>query len=178
LISYKILCQNLIAYLYIIMNVVTDVEDATARRNTVTSIAISENLNAENEETYKEIIKIWIERAIGYCLFFIILQASILTSIPSILTLAPLILLDLKILVFKYLFDKPERIFRFIFSKEILHQVFSLAFKTLLIIYITCHIFSALFIPIPVLLAFLNQYFQKIDKTHECKYLSWLVINN
>lgn len=159
------------------MNIVTDVDEVTGRRNTVTSVNISENLNSENEETYKVIIKTWIERAIGYCLFFIILQVSLLTTIPSTLSLLPLILLDLKILVFKYLFDRPERILRFIFSKEILHQMFSLTFKTLLIIYSTWHLFSALYIPIPVLLAFLNQYFHKIDKTHECKYLSWLVIN-
>lgn len=158
------------------MNVVTDVDEGVARRNTMTTPVISENGTAENEETYKAIIKTWMQRAVAYCLFFIIAQISILTPTPPVLSLIPLIALDIKILVFKYLYERPARIIKFIFCKEVIHQIFSLAFKILLIIYSLSHAFSALYIPIPVLLAFLNQYFQKIEKTQECRYLSWLVI--
>lgn len=157
------------------MNVVTDVDEGNARRNTMTTPVTSENGTVENEETYKAIIKTWVQRAVAYCVFFIIAQISVLTPTPPILSLVPLLILDVKILVFKYLYERPARLIYFIFSKEVIHQIFSLAFKILLIIYCLSHAFSALYIPIPVLLAFLNQYFQKIEKTQECKYLSWLV---
>lgn len=159
----------------------TENNEVIARNSTISQISnTSSNTHliqtVENEETYKAELQIWIQRAAAYLIFFIILQISILTSLPNDLALVPLMVLDIKILIFEYLYSKYGNLFKFLISKNVLHQVCSFVFKLMLVIYNNSHIYSAFIILIPVFLAFLNQFLHKIDKTQECRYLAWLVI--
>ena len=156
----------------------TEMDDAGVRNSTISTTSSNTLLieNIENEETYKAELLIWMQRASAYLLFFIILQICMLASLTYDLSLIPLMILDIKILIFAYMYSKHNNLFKFLISKDVLHQVFSFVFKSMLILYHNLHLYSALMIPIPVFLAFLNQFFHKIDKTHECRYLVWLVI--
>jgi hypothetical protein len=155
----------------------TEMEDPAARASTISNTTTNTLLieTTENEETYKAELQLWMQRGSAYLFFFIILQISILTALPKDLSLIPLMILDLKILFFGYFYSIQTNLFRFLLSKDTLHQIFSFIFKSMLLLYKNFHFFNAMMIPIPIFFAFLNQFFHKIDKTQECRYLAWLV---
>jgi hypothetical protein len=156
------------------MNTITEVDETTPRRSTQSSQDSSRE--DENIANYEKELKVIIRRAAGFCLFFIILQISSFVSIDFDYSLIPLFLVDFQVIFSIFYFKGSKSVWQLIFSKDLAHQVFSLMFKSMILVHHIFKCFNSLFLVIPLALAFLNQFLSKSSNTEECKYLMWLVI--
>lgn len=158
------------------MNQITEVDESNTSRlgsiMNITSISIPQN---DSHSIYKDQLKQWLNRGIAYLLFFLFLQFSIILEISKSISLMPLFGLDL-ILIFKIYFTcRSKPLVTFILSPILIHQLCSIAFKTMLIVCLELGSLQVVYLVIPIAITCIADVLKKVPKNHECVYLTWLV---
>lgn len=143
-----------------------------------TTRVINERLETEridsSTDVYKSELKFWIQRAISYLFFFILLQFSNLGYFNFSYSLIPLFALDLKILLSKLL-SKNSKFPLVMLNSVFVHQICSIVFKTELIMYWATKSFNPMVLLVPIIFLLFSQFLNKPEKNKSCKYLVWLV---
>lgn len=169
------------------MRVITENnEDALSRIDTSMNISASihiSNLPNSNpaelynfRDSYKEELLKWVQKAVGYLFFFILLQLSNSLIIPIYISILPLFLLDFKVLLTSYLRSRGGLSKRFFLSAPAITQYCSIVFKVILIYYLGVNLFEPFFFLVPVFVTCCIDFWNRVPKTFECKYLTWLVL--
>ncbi|OMJ66572.1 hypothetical protein SteCoe_36534 [Stentor coeruleus] len=148
-----------------IMNLPTDVNDPTESQDPELLKGI-----------FKEELTNWIFKGFAYMFFFLILSIATILELPLTISMLPLFILDFKITISKSIQLKKDSIFKILISKTIIHQLCSITFKTMILIYIYKIRFRAVYLIVPIAITSIFDLIQRIPKLHECKYLSWLII--
>lgn len=167
------------------MNAMTESDErSTSRISGIMNLATDANEPAGpqdpaiTQEVFKEELTNWMHKGIAYMFFFLILTLATLFKLPVTISMLPLFILDLKITISKSIQLKKDSIFKILISKTIIHQLCSITFKTMILIYIYKVHFRAIYLVVPIAVTSIFDLIQRIPKLHECKYLSWLVLYN
>ncbi|OMJ70390.1 hypothetical protein SteCoe_31637 [Stentor coeruleus] len=165
------------------MNATTESDERTTSRITgITSLQTDANDQSgaqdprETPEIFKEELKNWMYKGFAYMLFFLILTLSTVFELPYTISMFPLFILDFKIAISKTIQLKKDSIFKILISKTIIHQLCSITFKMMIIIYIYQVKFRAIYLVVPIAVTSIFDLIQRIPRLHECRYLSWLII--
>src|SRR5574343_269751 len=101
------------------MNTITEVDETTPRVTPHLSESRLETDLSDYPLNYEAELRVWVERSAAYCLFFIILQATQLTSTDFSFSLIPLFILDIKILLWTIWTRGESPLFDLFFSKNL-----------------------------------------------------------
>ena len=150
-------------------------EDSSSRIGTTMNLDLSDPPLVLSQTIYKEELQKWVQKSIAYTFFFVFLQLWKSLSLPFFLSFIPLLWLDCQIFVNAYLFNRTA-LWRIFLTKQVIHQVCSITFKILLVIYYYFKPFKALIIVIPIIITSLYDLFISSPKLYQCKYMTWTVL--
>ena len=161
------------------MRVITELNESTSSRvDTSMNLNLSEVIDPQIFiNSYREELLKWLQKAIAYFFFFILLQLSFILPIPRSLSLFPLFCLDLQKLFSLYISLNFNSVWRYFLVKEVVHQVCSITFKVMLMLCINIKSFSVFSLIAPVFITSVYDFIHKASRDNECTYLTWLVRN-